>query len=306
MPEVDPAAREPVERAHLLGHVDRVALGEQHHGRAQANTRRARRQEGQGHERLEQPAPGRGRDPPVLGIGVAAGVVTEEHHVLTHPDGADVRVPRRQRLRRRATPPSSSGWPSASTGRTSRHTPSPRYTKRTDLVGGLWGWGWVGLPGPHRERPVDLLADQHHGPLGVEVGRKSPAATPATTSCSSTRVMSSPISMRAPPTAADPSAPVPCVAMARRKKAGLSSIALEQPEDEGAEALSRRAPWFVGQRHGVLEPVVHGLHAGPQQLVAVGEVHVERRAGHPRLGGDLVHGRRRWCPARRKAAGRRR
>ena len=36
--------------------------------------------------------------------------------------------------------------------------------------------------------------------------------------------------------------------------------------------------------------VVHGLHAGPQQVVAVGEVDVDGRAGDAGLAGDLVHG----------------
>ena len=35
--------------------------------------------------------------------------------------------------------------------------------------------------------------------------------------------------------------------------------------------------------------VVHPLQAGPEQLVAVGEVDVDRGPGHARLGGDLVH-----------------
>ena len=38
------------------------------------------------------------------------------------------------------------------------------------------------------------------------------------------------------------------------------------------------------------ELLVHPLQAGPQQLVAVGEVDVDGGAGHAGLGGDLVHG----------------
>ena len=41
---------------------------------------------------------------------------------------------------------------------------------------------------------------------------------------------------------------------------------------------------------GVLQLVVHGLHAGAQELVPVGEVDVHGRAGDAGLGGDLVHG----------------
>ena len=87
--EVDPPAREPVERRHLLGHVDRVALGQEQHGGAQTHAAGAGGQVGQGDQGLEQAAAGRGGDAPVLGVGVVAGVLGEEHDVLAHPDGAD-------------------------------------------------------------------------------------------------------------------------------------------------------------------------------------------------------------------------
>ena len=38
-----------------------------------------------------------------------------------------------------------------------------------------------------------------------------------------------------------------------------------------------------------LQVVVHGLHAGAQEVVPVGEVDVHGRAGDAGLGGDVVH-----------------
>ena len=103
--------------------------------------------------------------------------------------------------------------------------------------------------------------------------------------------MSSPIIISAPPTAAEPAAVVvDWVAMARRKKAGLSSMRSSRPRMSGAQPLARGGAVLDDQRDGVLHPVVHGLHAGPQELVAVGEVDVDGRAGDAGLGGDLVHG----------------
>ena len=87
--EVDPAVRQPVEGGHLLGRVDGIALGEQHHGRAQADGRGVGGEEGQGVERLEQAGARRGRDPAVVGVGVGRGVLLEQHHVLAHPEAGE-------------------------------------------------------------------------------------------------------------------------------------------------------------------------------------------------------------------------
>ena len=66
--------------------------------------------------------------------------------------------------------------------------------------------------------------------------------------------------MRAPPTAAEPVAPdVACVAMARRKNSGLSSIALEHAEDQRAEPLGGRRVVGHDVRDGLLQAVVHRL-----------------------------------------------
>src|SRR6516165_8400778 len=43
-----------------------------------------------------------------------------------------------------------------------------------DLVGGLCGRDRVGLTRPHGECTVDLLADEDHGALGIEVGAEVP------------------------------------------------------------------------------------------------------------------------------------
>jgi hypothetical protein len=60
--------------------------------------------------------------------------------------------------------------------------------------------------------------------------RKSPSSIPVEMISSSNRIMSSPIIISAPPTAAAPAAPVVAwVAMANRKKAGLSSIRSSTP-----------------------------------------------------------------------------
>ena len=54
----------------------------------------------------------------------------------------------------------------------------------------------------------------------------------------------------------------------------------------------------------VLHAVVHRLHAGPKQLVAVGEVDVEGGPGDAGLGRDLVHGDVGRAVLAEKAAGR--
>ena len=111
--------------------------------------------------------------------------------------------------------------------------------------------------------------------------------------------------MRAPPTASEPAAVVvDWVAMARRKKAGLSSMRSSTPEDEAAQALHGRGGVVDDERDGVLQAVVHGLHAGAQELVPVGEVDVDGRAGDAGLGGDLVHGDVGGAPLAEEPAGR--
>ena len=127
--EVDPAVREPVEGADLLGGVDGVALGEEQHGRAEPDRARARRQVGQRDHRLEQAAARRGGDAAVVGVGVAGCRSPRRGRRARPPRWSRCRAPRPRRPRRRAARRSSWGWRSASTGRTSRHAPSPRHTK---------------------------------------------------------------------------------------------------------------------------------------------------------------------------------
>ena len=88
-PEVDPTVGQPVQRGHLLGRVDGVALGEQHHGRAQPDGGGVGGQERQGVERLEQAGPGRCGDLAVLGVGVGGGVLLEQDDVLAHPEAPE-------------------------------------------------------------------------------------------------------------------------------------------------------------------------------------------------------------------------
>ncbi len=88
-PEVDPAARQPVHGRDLLGHVDRVALGEEQHRRPQSDPVGLGGEEGEGGQGLEQARPRRGRDAAVLGVGVGGGVVVEEHDVLADPQAVD-------------------------------------------------------------------------------------------------------------------------------------------------------------------------------------------------------------------------
>ena len=103
--------------------------------------------------------------------------------------------------------------------------------------------------------------------------------------------MSRPIIISAPPTASEPAAVVvDWVAMARRKKAGLSSTRSSTPEDEPAQARHRCGAVVDDEGDGVLQAVVHGLHTGAQELVPVGEIDVDGRARHAGLGGDFVHG----------------
>ena len=101
-------------------------------------------------------------------------VLLEEHDVLAHPDGPDAarlgalgdrveQLGRGHRARRR--------HPQVELH---RHAPSPLQHEVADLVGRLRRRDRVGLAGPDRERTVDLLADEDHGPLGVEVAPEVP------------------------------------------------------------------------------------------------------------------------------------
>ena len=146
--EVHPPAREPVERADLLGGVDGVALGEEQHRRAEPDPGRARRQVRQRDHRLEQPAPRRGRDAAVLGVGVAGSRTARRAPRARPPRWSRRRGPRPHRPRRRGARRWSSGWPSASTGRTSRHGPSPRHTNEL-ISSAAWPTG-IGSGSPAR------------------------------------------------------------------------------------------------------------------------------------------------------------
>ena len=88
-PQVNPTRREPVQGGDLFGGVDRIALGEQQHRRAQSHRLRTGRQVGEGHHRFEQARTGRCGDLPVRRIGVPTGVLLEEHDMLANPQRRD-------------------------------------------------------------------------------------------------------------------------------------------------------------------------------------------------------------------------
>ena len=73
------------------------------------------------------------------------------------------------------------------------------------------------------------------------------------------------------------------------EEGGALVDALEHAEDEPAQPGHRRVGIVRHQGDGVLQLVVHGLHAGAQEVVAVGEVDVHGRAGDAGFGCDLVH-----------------
>ena len=119
------------------------------------------------------------------------------------------------------------------------------------------------------------------------------------------RIMSRPISMRAPPTAAEPAAFVRGLGgHGEAEEGGALVDALEQAEDEGAQAFGRRGVDLDHGGDGVQHGVVHRLEAGAEQLVAVGEVDVDGGAGDAGLGGDLVHGDLGRAALAEEAAGR--
>ena len=258
----------------------------------EADRGRAGRQVGQRDHRLEQAAARRGGDAAVLRVGVAAVVVARRARRARPPRWSRCRAPRRPRPRRRAARAVVMGLAvgihrSNCTVRppvlgTRRHRSRRRPARP--------GSGRARRPGPTgRRRSAGRSSTTARS--GSRSARKSPAAMPATTRSSSTRIMSSPIIMSAPPTASDPAAVVvDWVAMARRKKAGLSSMRSSTPRIRPAQPLHRRGAVVDHEGDGVLQAVVHGLHAGAQELVAVGEVDVDGRAGDAGLGGDLVHG----------------
>ncbi len=74
--------------------------------------------------------------------------------------------------------------------------------------------------------------------------------------------------------------------------------------DERSQPAGRAGVLLPRGGDGLDQLVVHALQAGPQQLVAVGEVDVDGRAGHPGLGGDLVHGDVGRAPLAEEPAGR--
>ena len=92
--------------------------------------------------------------------------------------------------------------------------------------------------------------------------------------------------------------------MARRKKAGLSSMRSSRPRTRPRRRSAGAASTSTTGGDGVLHAVVHRLEAGAEQLVAVGEVDVDGGAGHAGLGGDLVHGDLGRAALAEEAAGR--
>ena len=88
------------------------------------------------------------------------------------------------------------------------------------------------------------------------------------------------------------------------EEGGALVDALQHAEDEAAQPLDRRGGVVRDESDGVLQAVVHGLHAGPEELVPVGEVDVHGRAGDAGFGGDLVHGDLGGAPLAEEAAGR--
>ena len=97
--------------------------------------------------------------------------------------------------------------------------------------------------------------------------------------------------MRAPPTAADPAAVGRLGGHGQAEEGGALVDALEEAQDEPAQPRpGGEASAGQDELDGVLHAVVHRLHAGPEQVVPVGEVDVDGRAGDAGLAGDLVHG----------------
>ena len=162
--EIDPAAREPVQGADLLGGVHGVALGEEQHGRAEPDRGRPSGQVGQRHHRFQQPAAGRGGDAPVVRVGVPA--------LRTRRRGRRARPPRSSRCRvpqpRWATASSSAAVVMGLAVGIHRSNFTSRLQssahEEADFVGGPGGRDRIGLARPHRERAVDLLADEHGRP----------------------------------------------------------------------------------------------------------------------------------------------
>ena len=123
------------------------------------------------------PCPGR-RDPAVLRVGVAAGVLARRAPRARPPRSCRCRAPPPRWRGRRAGRGWSSGWPSGPRGRTCnapapvRRCPAGR-SRRCRPLARPAGTG-SRLAGAHRQRAEELLADEIDGPVGVEVGSEAP------------------------------------------------------------------------------------------------------------------------------------
>src|SRR4051794_6158038 len=84
--DLDPPAREAVERGQLLGQHDRVALGEDEDASRQADPARGRGDVGQPDERIGDRRRGDGRHLAVRAVGIGRGVVVRIDDMLDGPD----------------------------------------------------------------------------------------------------------------------------------------------------------------------------------------------------------------------------
>ena len=135
------------------------------------------------------------------------------------------------------------------------------------------------------------------------MGRNVPAARPSSKTSASSPATFSPIRESSEPTAAPSCDPLSCVGQSQAEE-GRTVVELFEyagHEDlESVHGIGTRPPGFGD---GLEQLVVHALEAGPQQLVPVGEIDVDRRAGDAGFRRDLVHGHLGGTPFAEQAAG---
>jgi AcrR family transcriptional regulator len=151
----------------------------------------------------------------------------------------------------------------------------------------------VGLGGPYRQGTEELLPDERRGPVRVE-GAEDPRSE-----AFDIEVLEEPGDVEADDGELGPDRGRTCwrgpgsrglVGDEGEAEEGRVVVdALEHRLDERPEAPDGAVRPLPPARHGFEQLVVHSLEAGPQQLVPVGEVDVDRRSGDAGLLGDLVH-----------------
>ena len=148
----------------------------------------------------------------------------------------------------------------------------------------------VGVTGPHREGAEELLADEGGAPDRVD------RAEEATGRPLADQVLEHTLDLEADQEELGVERLGAGLVAGRLGGHGQAEEgrilvdALEQAPDHGPQPLGGVGPALPRPDRGVLELLVHALEAGPEQLVAAGEIDVDGGAGHARLGGDLVHG----------------